>query len=76
MDEPVLMRYPEVALEIGFPCLELVLANLPPGVTTTLHLCCGYPDRLEPTDYKKADKRRFFFTLQLQYKALQILDLY
>ena len=48
VDEPVLMRYPEVALEIGFPCLELVLANLPPGVTTTLHLCCGYPDKCLP----------------------------
>ena len=25
--------------------IEKVLANLPPGITTTLHLCCGYPDK-------------------------------
>jgi len=59
VDEPVLMRYPDVALEIGFPCLELVLANLPPGITTTLHLCCGYPDKLDTDEYLKADKTNY-----------------
>lgn len=59
VDEPVLMRYPGPALEYGLACLQEVIANLPPGVTTTLHLCCGYPDRLDTDDYLKADQGHY-----------------
>jgi len=59
VDEPVLMRYPDTALQFGFSCLSQVLANLPPGITTTLHLCCGYPDKMDTDEYLKADKRNY-----------------
>jgi hypothetical protein len=39
------MRYPGPALEFGLACLGQMLANLPGHVVTTLHLCCGYPDK-------------------------------
>lgn len=59
VDEPVLMRYPSPALEYGFDCLKSLLCNLPNNVTTTLHLCCGYPDRLDTDEYLKADKTNY-----------------
>jgi len=59
LDEPVMMRYPEDALEYGVKNAALVFAGCPDSVERTVHLCCGYPDRLEPTDYKKADSKRY-----------------
>ncbi|CAH3034594.1 unnamed protein product [Porites lobata] len=57
VDEPVMMRYPDQALEYGIDqlssCFDGVSA---PDVVKTVHLCCGYPDYLDQEDYKKADK--------------------
>ncbi|XP_078358244.1 5-methyltetrahydropteroyltriglutamate--homocysteine methyltransferase-like isoform X1 [Oculina patagonica] len=57
VDEPVLMRYPEQALEYGIDqlatCFDEVTAS---DVVKTVHLCCGYPNHLDQEDYKKADK--------------------
>merc|ERR1712098_395151 len=49
------MRYPETALKFGLSCLADCVANLPHTVITTLHLCCGYPDKLDTDEYLKAD---------------------
>ena len=54
IDEPVLARHPEAA-EFTFGLLDLVLDGVPDGVTTTLHICCGYPDRVDNPSYPKAD---------------------
>jgi len=57
VDEPVLMRFPEQALEYGIDqlatCFDGVRAS---DVVKTVHLCCGYPNHLDQEDYKKADK--------------------
>ncbi len=55
IDEPAFARYPERAGDHGFELLDRCLAGLPEHVTTTLHICCGYPDRLDNEDYPKAD---------------------
>ncbi|NNE94987.1 MAG: 5-methyltetrahydropteroyltriglutamate--homocysteine methyltransferase [Acidimicrobiales bacterium] len=55
IDEPAFARYPDRALDFGFDLLERCLFGVPEGVTTTLHMCCGYPDRLDNEDYPKAD---------------------
>ncbi len=55
IDEPVFARYPERAIAFGFGLLDLVLDGLDGAVTTTLHMCCGYPDRIDNSDYPKAD---------------------
>lgn len=55
VDEPVFARYPERALGLGFNLLEEVLAGVPTSVERVLHVCCGYPDRLDSTTYEKAD---------------------
>ncbi len=55
IDEPAFARYPERAAAFGFDLLDQCLAGMPNHVTTTLHMCCGYPDRLDNENYPKAD---------------------
>ncbi len=55
IDEPAFARYSERAAAFGFDLLAQCLAGVPAHVTTTLHMCCGYPDRLDNEDYPKAD---------------------
>ena len=55
VDEPLFARLPEQALDFGIENLERRFHGLPDGVTRTMHMCCGYPDKLDETDYVKAD---------------------
>lgn len=54
VDEPVFARKADEALDFGFENLERCFHNCPPQVTRTVHMCCGYPDRLDHPDYPKA----------------------
>jgi len=64
LDEPVMMRYPDKALEFGVADAASVFLGCPSEVQKTIHLCCGYPDRFEPVDYLKADKTNYGAVLQ------------
>ncbi len=55
VDEPLFARMPDEALDFGFENLERCFHGVPGIVTRTVHMCCGYPDRLDETDYVKAD---------------------
>jgi 5-methyltetrahydropteroyltriglutamate--homocysteine methyltransferase len=55
VDEPVLARKPEAALAYGVDNLDRCFHGLPAGVHRVMHMCCGYPDRLDRDDYPKAD---------------------
>lgn len=55
IDEPLLMRRPEVAMEYGIAALTECLKGVPSDVETTVHMCCGYPQYLDQNDYMKAD---------------------
>ena len=59
VDEPVFARWPDAARSYGFDLLDVVLEGVPPTVTTTLHICCGYPDRLDNPSYPKADPETY-----------------
>lgn len=54
IDEPLFARKPDQALAYGFDHLERVFHGCPPGVVRTVHMCCGYPDRLDNPNYPKA----------------------
>jgi 5-methyltetrahydropteroyltriglutamate--homocysteine methyltransferase len=56
IDEPVFARKPEQALAYGFENLERCFHGAPDSVIRTVHMCCGYPDRLDNPDYPKADR--------------------
>ena len=55
VDEPLFARNPEAALDYGIACLERCFAGVPANVTKIVHLCCGYPEHLDDTEYHKAD---------------------
>lgn len=60
IDEPVFARNTDKALAFGFENLERCFDGLPDRVTRTVHMCCGYPDRLDQDDFAKADPMAYF----------------
>lgn len=59
VDEPVLARQPARALRYGIGHLDRCFQGVPRGVTRVMHMCCGYPDRLDRDDYPKADRHAY-----------------
>jgi 5-methyltetrahydropteroyltriglutamate--homocysteine methyltransferase len=59
IDEPVFARQPQNALDFGFENLERSFHGCPRHVIRTVHMCCGYPDRLDNPDYPKADQHAY-----------------
>jgi 5-methyltetrahydropteroyltriglutamate--homocysteine methyltransferase len=59
IDEPVFARRPREALDFGFENLEKAFHGCPDHVTRVVHMCCGYPDRLDHPDYPKADREAY-----------------
>ena len=55
VDEPLFARLPDQALDFGIENLERYFHGMPGSVMRTMHMCCGYPDKLDETDYVKAD---------------------
>ncbi len=60
IDEPLFARKVDEALEYGIENLERAFHNCPPHVMRTMHMCCGYPDRLDHPNYPKAPKESYF----------------
>ncbi|MFQ5954877.1 MAG: hypothetical protein ACE5JZ_07430 [Kiloniellales bacterium] len=60
VDEPLFARKPEAALAYGIEHLERCFHGVPAAVNRVVHMCCGYPDRLDRSDYPKADPRAYF----------------
>ena len=60
IDEPVFARNPDKALDFGFENLERCFTGLPDDVERVVHMCCGYPEYLDQTDYVKAEPRVYF----------------
>ena len=55
IDEPLFARKPDAALDYGFENLERAFHKCPQSSQRTVHMCCGYPDRIDRDDYPKAD---------------------
>jgi methionine synthase II (cobalamin-independent) len=60
IDEPVFARNVARALDFGIECLERCFFKVPPETVRVMHMCCGYPQKLDDTDYQKADRRAYF----------------
>ncbi len=54
VDEPVFVRYPESALSFGIENLERCFNGINREVTRCTHICCGYPDKVDISNYVKA----------------------
>ena len=59
IDEPIFARKVDTALEFGIDNLERVFHGIDRRVTRTLHICCGYPYKLDEDDYPKADQNAY-----------------
>ena len=60
IDEPLFARRPQDALDYGIDNLERAFHGCPQGVVRTMHMCCGYPDKLDNRDYPKAPPQSYF----------------
>ena len=60
IDEPLFARKVGEALDYGFDHIERCFQGVPESVVRTVHMCCGYPDRLDNPDYPKAPKDCYF----------------
>lgn len=59
IDEPLFARKADQALDYGLDNLQRAFHGCPDSVTRTVHMCCGYPDRLDNPDYPKAPKASY-----------------
>jgi methionine synthase II (cobalamin-independent) len=59
IDEPVFARKVEDALAFGIEHLERCFHKVPPSTERVVHICCGYPDRLDAEDYPKAPQSAY-----------------
>ena len=76
VDEPVFARKPQNALDFGVENLERVFHGAPDHVVRTMHMCCGYPDRLDRLDYPKADPKAYFQIIEaVDQSSIQVVSI-
>lgn len=60
VDEPVFARKLDQALGYGLEHLDRCFHKVPKTTERVVHICCGYPDRLDPDeDYPKAPRESY-----------------
>jgi 5-methyltetrahydropteroyltriglutamate--homocysteine methyltransferase len=60
IDEPLFARWPDKALAYGMDNLERCFHKAPKDTVRAIHMCCGYPEKLDQEDYLKADRSSYF----------------
>ena len=59
IDEPILAREPDKAIAYGIENLERCFDGIGADVKRTIHICCGYPDRIDSDQYQKAPAENY-----------------
>jgi len=54
VDEPLFARKPYEAINYGIDNLERCFHACPKEIVKIVHICCGYPDKLDAVDFPKA----------------------
>ena len=76
IDEPIFARKPDEALAFGIENLERCFHGIPAEVNRTIHICCGYPDRLDSDHYQKAPSQNYFrLAPALDEAALDVISI-
>ena len=60
IDEPIFAREPDKALAFGIENIERCFHGIQDEVNRTIHICCGYPDRIDSEQYQKAPSQNYF----------------
>ncbi len=76
VDEPVMARYPDKAVDFGIDNLSRCFHGVPEAVTRCVHVCCGYPAELDTEDYPKADREAYFVIADgLEAAAVDVISI-
>ncbi|MCI5145022.1 MAG: 5-methyltetrahydropteroyltriglutamate--homocysteine methyltransferase [Candidatus Electrothrix sp. AR3] len=76
IDEPLFARQPEKALAFGIENLERCFHKLPRKVSRIMHICCGYPAKVDDENYSKALPEVYFRLADpLDEAALDVVSL-
>ena len=60
VDEPLFARKPKEALEFGIQNLEKCFHGCNKNTEKIVHICCGYPNKLDSINYPKAPLKSYF----------------
>ncbi len=60
MPDAFISRNVERALDYGVECLDRCFHGVPDEVQRVMHMCCGYPEKLDDEHYHKADREVYF----------------
>jgi 5-methyltetrahydropteroyltriglutamate--homocysteine methyltransferase len=60
IDEPLFARKAAEALDYGIDNFNLCFDGLDDTVTKTIHICCGYPNKIDNPNYRKAPRESYF----------------
>ena len=76
VDEPLMARKPEQAKAWGIDELARCFDGLASDVNRVVHICCGYPNRLDQDDYEKAPQSSYLdLAEQLDDAAIDAVSL-
>ena len=59
IDEPLFARKSKEAINFGIENLERCFHGIPSEVDRIVHICCGYPDKVDAIDYPKAPLKSY-----------------
>ena len=60
IDEPLFARKSDDAINFGIDNLERCFHKVPKNVDKIVHICCGYPDKIDAINYPKAPLNSYF----------------
>ena len=60
IDEPLFARKPKEAIDFGIENLERCFYGCDKNIEKIVHICCGYPDKLDAINYPKAPLESYF----------------
>ena len=76
IDEPIFAREPDKALAFGIENIERCFYGIQAKVNRAIHICCGYPDRLDSDQYQKAPSQNYFrLAPALDEAALDVISI-
>lgn len=60
IDEPLFARKPKEAIEFGIDNLERCFYGCGKNIEKIVHICCGYPNKLDAKNYPKAPLKSYY----------------
>ena len=76
IDEPLFARKPKEAIDFGIENLERCFYGCDKNIEKIVHICCGYPDKLDAINYPKAPLESYFsISNQLDESVIDVVSI-